>query len=95
MTQYELMVMVEPALWEKGIEDVLWTLKDLIKDGKGKIEKEDVWGEKLLGYKIHGSTKAYYMIYTLDIEGTKLKELTKSINLTKGIWRHLFVKKGS
>ncbi len=95
MTQYELMVLVDPSLWEKGIEDVLGTLKTLISDRKGKIAKEDVWGEKTLWYKISGSSKWYYAIYDVEIDGKELKELTKSINLTKGIWRHLFVKKGS
>lgn len=95
MTQYELMVLVDPSLWEKGIEDTLETLRGLVKGRKGKIEKEELWGEKTLGYKIHTSNKGYYALFNIEIGGTELKELTKSINLTKGIWRHIFVKKGS
>lgn len=95
MTHYEFMVIVDPTLGDKGIESTLDTLKGLITSNKWKIVKEDIWGEKTLAYKINGSTKWHYSLFDIEIDASALKELTKSINLTKGIWRNMFVKKGA
>lgn len=57
MTQYELMVIVDPSLGDKGIETTLGTLKTLITSAKGKIIKEDVWGDRALAFKINGSSR--------------------------------------
>lgn len=95
MTQYELMVIVDPSLGDKGIQSTLDDLKKVIDSVKGKITKEDIWGEKDLAYKIHGSHKWFYALFDIDIDGPSLKEATNSINLIQGIWRNMFVKKGS
>jgi small subunit ribosomal protein S6 len=58
-----------------------------------KIVKEDIWWDKKLAYKINKSDRWYYILFDLEMEGKLIKDLSKTINLNKSIWRYMFVKK--
>jgi ribosomal protein S6 len=45
-----------------------------------------------MAYKINGTLKGFYTLFTLELEWTKLKEMNKTINLMPNIWRYMFVK---
>ena len=48
---------------------------------------------KKLAYKINGSEKGFYCLYDLNMDGKIIKDLSKTINLNKNIWRYMFVNK--
>jgi len=95
MAKYEIMLIINPSLTEEERNGVFEYLKNLFKENSVKIEKEDIWGEKKLAYKINSSDKGFYALFDLELDWKKIKDLTKSINLNKNIWRHMFVKKDS
>jgi ribosomal protein S6 len=43
MAQYELLLIINPALSEEDRESSLNNLRALLKKAKAKIEKEDIW----------------------------------------------------
>lgn len=92
MANYEFMLIVNPSLSEKDRDDSIEGLKNILKKYKVKIEKEDIWGEKKLAYKINKSEKGYYILYSLDLDWNNIKDISKEINLDKNIWRYMFVK---
>ncbi|MFA5917293.1 MAG: 30S ribosomal protein S6 [Candidatus Gracilibacteria bacterium] len=91
MKNYELMLIVNPNASEDDRTTALNNVKALIEKSSGKIVKEDIWGEKKMAYKINNSPKGFYVLYTLELDGKEIKNITKEVNLNKNIWRHMFV----
>lgn len=93
MANYELMLIINPELSEEQRNSSLENLRNIIKDSEWTISKEDIWWEKKLAYQINKKDKGFYVLIDLDINWTKLIEMTKKINLDLNIYRHMFVKK--
>ncbi len=93
MANYELMVIVNPKVSEEERTASIDELKGLFKTNSVKIEKEDVWGDTKMAYKINKTDRAFYILYDLDMDGKLIKDLSKTINLNVNIWRYMFVKK--
>jgi small subunit ribosomal protein S6 len=92
MTNYELMLIIDPTLSEEDRNASLSELKELFEKNSVTIAKEDVWGDKKLAYKINKSDRAYYILMNLELDGKLIKEISKTMNLNKGIWRYMFTK---
>jgi len=93
MANYELMAIVNPTISEDERNTLIAELKAALEKNSAKIEKEDVWGDKKMAYKINKSDRWFYILYELDMDGKQIKDLSKTINLNKNIWRYMFVKK--
>jgi small subunit ribosomal protein S6 len=93
MANYELLLILNPSLWEEEKNLSLDNLKALFKKAKVKIEKEDIWGDRKLAYKINGSEKGFYALFDLELDWKLIKDLSKSINLDRNIWRYMFTRK--
>jgi len=92
MANYEMMVILDPSSEEARTQS-LEELKTLFKTHSIKIENEDVWGDKKLAYQINKSDRGFYTLFDLDMDGKVIKEISKTINLNKSIWRYMFVRK--
>lgn len=93
MANYEMMLILNPTVSEEERNASMDELKNLFKANSIKIEKEDVWGDKKLAYKINKSDRGFYILLDLEMDGTLINTLTKDINLNANIWRYMFVKK--
>lgn len=92
MAKYELMLIMNPNLSNEDRESSLKSLKTNLEQSSAKIENEDIWWDKKLAYKINLSTRGFYVLYNLELDGKNIINLTKSMNLDLNIWRHMFVK---
>lgn len=93
MANYEMMVILDPTLSDADSKETIKIITKIVKDAKGKVTKEDIWGEKKLAYKINGSQTGFYCLFDLELDGTKIKTLNGTLNLEKNIWRYMFVNK--
>lgn len=93
MANYELLLIIDPTLSEAERDISLENLKTLFKKAKVKIEKEDIWWDKKLAYKINKSDRGFYVLLDLELDWKLIKDLSKSINLDKNVWRYMFTKK--
>lgn len=93
MANYELMLIINPSISQEERDASLDNLKKLFKSKKVKIEKEDIWWEKKLAYKIKSCDKGFYILFDLSLDWKIIVNLTREINLDKNIYRHMFVKK--
>jgi len=91
MAQYELMMILSPTAGQEQLDASIGGVKNALSEAGATIEKEDVWGEKKMAYKIKNSSKGYYILYTLELDGTKIKDISKLFNLDGTIWRYMFV----
>ncbi|PZM82336.1 30S ribosomal protein S6 [Candidatus Gracilibacteria bacterium] len=92
MRKYELMLILNSSISEEERNSSLEELKKLLTENEVKIEKEDIWGDKKLAYKINKSDRGFYVVLSLDMDGKLIKELSKTINLDKNIIRYMFAK---
>lgn len=93
MAQYELMLIINPSLADAERNETLGNLKSIFEKSGVKVEKEDIWWDKKMAYKINSSDRWFYVLYDLELDGKNIKSMTSSINLDKNVWRHMFVKK--
>ena len=91
MANYELMMILNPSVGEESLNASINVVKQSLTDAGATITKEDVWGEKKLAYKISSSEKGYYVLWTLELDGKKIKSLNTNFNLDGNIWRYMFV----
>ena len=87
------MLIINPSISEDDRNSSLNNLKKLFEENSVKVEKEDVWWEKKLAYKINNSNTGFYVLFDLELNGKVILPITKSMNLDKNVYRHMFVKK--
>ena len=92
MVKYEFMMIVDPTISEEERNNKIDAVKSILDKAGAKITNEDVWGDKKLAYKINKQDRAFYVLYTLELDWTKIKEISTQINLNRNIWRYMFTK---
>lgn len=86
------MLILNSSISEEERNHSLEELRNLLTKNEVKIEKEDIWWDRKLAYKINKSDRGFYVLFSLEMNGKLIKELSKSINLNKAIIRYMFAK---
>jgi len=86
------MLILNSSISEEDRNHSLEELRNLLTKNEVKIEKEDIWWDRKLAYKINKSDRGFYVLFSLEMNGKLIKELSKSINLNKVIIRYMFAK---
>lgn len=74
-------------------ESELKNIKDLIEFFKGKVTREEKWGEKTLAYSIKKNHTALFYNFQLEIDKKNIAELKKKLNFNDKILRYLLLVK--
>ncbi len=93
MANYELMLIIDSTLTEEQRNESISELKASFEKFSVSVEKEDVWGDKKLAYKINKSDRGFYILYDLNLDGKIIKDISKEINLNRSIVRYMFTRK--
>lgn len=72
-------------------EAELKTVKDLIEFYKGKVTKEERWGEKTLAYSIKKNNTALFYNFQFELDKKNILELKNKLNLSEKILRYLLL----
>ena len=72
-------------------EAELKNVKDLIASFKGKISKEDKWGERTLAYPISKNHTAVFYNYAFEMDKKNILELKNKLNLEEKLLRYLLL----
>ena len=86
------MLILNSSISEEDRNHSLEELRNLLTKNEVKIKKEDIWWDRKLAYKINKSDRGFYVLFSLEMNGKLIKELSKSINLNKVIIRYMFAK---
>lgn len=93
MRQYELMMIVNPALTADEHTALIEAVEKEITDTGAKIATREDMGVRDLAYKIRTSTTGHYHLYLLEAgEGVSFFDVTNSFNIRKDIWRFMFTR---
>jgi small subunit ribosomal protein S6 len=89
---YEMMIILKPLLPDDARKEIHKSITDLCEKLNGKVEDTNIWGKRYLSYKIAGHQEGYYILYTLSLPSSSVKEIDKQMSLKQEIIRYLFVK---
>ena len=92
MNKFEAVILFSPDLSNPIISKEEDKINKIIENLKGKIVEKENWGLKDLNYSINNYKKAFYKYYQIEVVGSELKSIKKTLTQNEKILRHLFVK---
>ena len=93
MSKYELLLIIDRDASEEKREEVINRYKAMV-EAKGEVVTLDKWGTKKLAYPIKFKNEGFYVLLTFTAEDhTLVGEMTRLLNITDSVIRHMFVKK--
>jgi len=90
--EYEVVIVVSPALDEERVEAILDRMRKLIDDRGGTITKEEHWGFRRLAYSINEFREGNYFLIRLNIDTAYINAVNAILEMSEDILRHLVVK---
>lgn len=88
MSNYVLTLVLKSDLDEKARKELL----DSVTKKFGKLEKEDLWGQRDLSYPIKKQSKGFYAHYNFQAEASSILSLDKDLKLDEDILRYLLIR---
>lgn len=89
MTNYELMLVVDPFLEDAEHQAMLEKATDQLKRHGGNITQVDPWGKRRLAYPINKKLEGFYALITFDgtIDGAAIAEVERVLRLDEKVMR--------
>ena len=91
MNSYEVLFVIANALDDERKEAAVETVKSIIGDGGGEVERVDVIGTRRLAYPIEKKTEGYYVLVELSAPASLPKELDRRLKISDDVVRHIIV----
>ncbi|MGL4307900.1 30S ribosomal protein S6 [Cetobacterium sp. SF1] len=92
MRNYEIMYIINPTILEEGREAIIAKVTNILTAAGANILKSEKWGERKLAYPIDKKKTGFYVLTTLEMDGTKLAEVESKLNITEEVMRYIIVK---
>ena len=89
MTEYEILLLLDPELAEEKQADVVGRLRALIEKGGGTFERHDVWGRRKLAYPIDKKEEGTYHLLSFTSSPETLDELSRVLKIDDDVMRHM------
>lgn len=93
MNKYELMFIVESDVAEEKREALVEKFKKYVESHNGSIAGIEKMGMKKLAYPINFKNEGFYVLFNIEMEPKEVDAMSKLMNITDGICRHMFVRK--
>ena len=93
MNKYELMFIVASDVAEEKREELIAKQKAYVEAHKGNVEGIERIGMKKLAYPINFKNEGFYVLMNIELPSQEVDAMSKLMNITDGIVRHIFVKK--
>ena len=92
MRNYEVMIVIDPALEDATKDATIETVKGIIA-ADGEVGEVNVWGMRDLAYPIQKKTTGYYAVVEFKANPTLPKELDRRLKISDNVMRHIIVNK--
>jgi small subunit ribosomal protein S6 len=89
VTEYEILLLLDPELAEAKQADVVARLRALIEKGGGTLERHDVWGRRKLAYPIDKKEEGVYHLLSFTSSPETLDELSRVLKIDDDVMRHM------
>ena len=92
MINYEVMLILDPALEDDRKDATVETVKGIIA-AEGEVGNVDTWGMRKLAYPIQKKTEGYYVVIEFKAQPTLPAELDRRLKISDNVIRHMIVNK--
>ncbi len=94
MRVYELIFILRPDLPEEETNAAIEQFKNVITDGGGQIDKEDIWGKRRLAYDVKNFGDGFYVFFQYSTaSGVALaKEVERRLRVTDAVIKFMTVR---
>lgn len=92
MINYEVMLILDPALEDDKKDATVETVKGII-EAEGEVGNVDTWGMRKLAYPIQKKSEGYYVVIEFKAQPTLPKELDRRLKISDNVMRHMIVNK--
>jgi small subunit ribosomal protein S6 len=89
VTEYELLLMLDPEVPEERQTDILARVRQLTEKGGGSWDAQDAWGRRRLAYAIDHKAEGVYHLLHLSCEPETLDEISRVLKIDDNVMRHL------
>jgi small subunit ribosomal protein S6 len=89
VTEYEILLLLDPELDEEKQSDVVGRLRALIEKGGGTFERHDAWGRRKLAYPIDKKEEGVYHLLSFTASPETLDELSRVLKIDDDVMRHM------
>jgi small subunit ribosomal protein S6 len=89
VTEYELLLLLDPELSEEKQAEIVERVKTLVEQGGGAFERHDPWGRRKLAYQIEKKDDGIYHLLTFSAPAETLDELNRVLKIDDAVLRHM------
>ena len=89
MTEYEVLLLLDPELSDEKQTEIVERVKTLVEQGGGTFERHDPWGRRKLAYPIDKKEDGIYHLLTLAATPETLDELNRVLKIDDDVLRHM------
>ncbi len=89
MTEYEILLLLDPELAEEKQAEIVGRLRTLIEQGGGAFERHDAWGRRRLAYPIDKKDEGVYHLLSFSASAETLDELSRVLKIDDDVLRHM------
>ena len=93
MTDYEILLMLDPELPEERQDQIVARAREAIERDGGTWDKHEPWGRRRLQYEIDHKNEGSYHLLTFSGAPETLAEISRVLKITDGVMRHLAVRR--
>ena len=92
MTDYEILLMLDPELPEERQNEIVSRIREAV-ERDGRWEGHEPWGRRRLSYEIDHKPEGTYHLLIFETEPATLDEVSRVLKITDGVMRHLAVRR--
>ena len=89
MTDYEILLMLDPELPEERQSEIVTRVRESIEKDGGRWDNDEPWGRRRLAYEIDHKPEGVYHLLTFAAEPATLDEVSRVLKITDGVMRHM------
>lgn len=93
MNKYELLYIISSDVAEEKREELISKFSSYVEAKGGVVEGMDKWGMRKLAYPINFKNEGFYVLMNVSMNPEEVDAMSKLMNITEGIVRHMFVRK--
>jgi len=89
VTEYEILLLLDPDLDEDRQNEIVGRTRELVEKAGGSWDLHDIWGRRKLAYEIDHKADGSYHLLQLTCEPATLDEVSRVLRIDDGVMRHL------
>jgi small subunit ribosomal protein S6 len=93
LTEYEIMLLLDPELSEERGNEIIQRVRDAVEGSKGSWDGHEPWGRRRLAYEIDHKNEGVYHLLLFTATPETLAEITRVLKITDGVVRFLAVRR--